>query len=136
MNDRPAPTVRADAIANVTFERRDVSTMARFLDDFGFLPSRVDGERAHYFRGYGNTPYLVKIVPAARDAFVGFALVARHARDLEALANAEGKDIGSVDAPGGGSSVRLVDPDGNHVDLVHGFQVESTVATHTCPPPF
>src|SRR6185436_2871192 len=101
MNDRPAPTVCADAIANVTFERRDVSTMTRFLDDFGFLPSRVDGERGHYFRGYGDTPYLVKIVPSARDTFLGFALVARQARDLETIADAEGKGIGSVDGPGG-----------------------------------
>jgi catechol 2,3-dioxygenase-like lactoylglutathione lyase family enzyme len=134
MNDRPAPTVRADAIAHVAFERRDVATMARFLDDFGFLPSRVDGERGRYFRGYGDTPYLVKLVPSARDTFAGFALVARQARDLETIADAEGKVVGSVDGPGGGRYVRLVDPDGNYVDLIHGFTPERSVATRTSPP--
>ena len=126
--------MRADAIASVKFERRDVLTMARFLEDFGFLPSEHGNGTKRYFRGYGDAPHLVEVVPSPRDGFVGFALVARHARDLETIAEAEETVIGSAGGPGGGTSVRLVDPDGNYVDVIHGFTPKRRVATRATSP--
>jgi hypothetical protein len=128
------PTVRADAIANVTFERRDVLTTTKFFEDFGFLASDAGYAGIHYFRGYGDAPYLVEVIPSAKDAFVGFAFVARDAGDIQTLARAERAPIGDIDGPGGGRRTRLVDPDGHRVDLVHGFQPGRSVATRTSPP--
>jgi hypothetical protein len=95
--------------------------MERFLIDFGFVPV---GKRAQttYFRGHGTAPYLVSITESSRDGLTGFALAARHAQDLERLARATGRPIESVNAVGGGRRVRLTDPDGLTVDLVHGFE--------------
>jgi hypothetical protein len=132
--DRVEPTVHADALANVAFERRDVSTMTRFLRDFGFLPNGDDNDMKRYFRGYGDAPCLVEVVPSARDAFIGLAFVARRAQDVDTIANGEGTAVGTVEGPGRGRRVRLVDPDGNRVDLIHGFTPERGVETRASSP--
>jgi hypothetical protein len=129
---RPEPIIRADAITHVVFERRDVETMARFLADFGF---RGCGGGIRYFRTFGEHPYAVEVIPSTRDAFVGFGIAARDAADLEALARTEGVSIEACEGPGGGSRVRLTDPDGRRVDLVHGFETVPPLPTRTSPPP-
>src|SRR6267378_2912026 len=64
--ERPDPIVRADSVANVAFERRDVESMARFLVDFGLIAHETrDGIR--YFRGYADQPYCVAISPSNVD---------------------------------------------------------------------
>ncbi|WP_185640718.1 VOC family protein [Burkholderia sp. Bp9142] len=127
--ERPAPIVRADAVAHVIFERSNVEEMGRFLEDFGFVPCNGEQGATRYFRGYGTFPYCVEVIPSDRDAFVGFALTARSADDLRILADAEGVDIESCDGPGGGMRVRLTDPDGRRVDLIHGFTAVEPMET-------
>jgi hypothetical protein len=118
---RPDPIVCADSVLNVAFERRDPDPMHRFLEDFGFLPvERRD--QTTYFRGHGSAPYLVSVTESSRDAIRGFAFAAREAADLERLAAATGRPIEPVTEVGGGKRVRLIDPDGLGVDLVHGFE--------------
>jgi hypothetical protein len=119
--ERPEPIVRADAVAHVVFERNDMAKMEQFLVDFGFELCGDASGKSRYFRGYGTLPYCVEIIPSERDAFVGFALAASSADDLRSLADAEGVEIESCDGPGGGMRVRLRDPDGRRVDLIHGF---------------
>jgi len=121
MIERPEPIVRADAVAHVVFARRDTDEMTRFLQDFGFRPLESPDGVARYFRGYGTLPFCVEVVPSSEDGFIGFALVAKHAEDLEALAKHDGLRVESCDGPGGGSRIRLTDPDGRRVDLIHGF---------------
>ena len=125
---RPEPIIRADAVLNVAFERRDVAEMSRFAQDFGFIPCNAAGA-IQYFRGHGDAPYLVSISPSIRDGFVGFSFAARAAQDLTKLAKATGAVIEPVEGPGGGRRVRLTDPDGLAVDLVHGFERCSPVRT-------
>src|SRR6266850_4622002 len=86
---RPEPIIRADAVLNVAFERRDVAEMSRFAQDFGFIPCNAAGA-IQYFRGHGDAPYLVSISPSIRDGFVGFSFAARAAQDLTKLAKATG----------------------------------------------
>jgi len=50
---RPDPIVRADAVANVAFNRRDPERMRRFLEDFGFRRIDATGPTT-YFRGHGE----------------------------------------------------------------------------------
>lgn len=126
---RPDPIVRADAIAYVSFERKDIAAMERFLKDFGFLPCESSSGKSRYFRTYGSFPYGVELISSERDAFVGFGLAARDRSDLEKLAAAEGKSIETIEGPGGGVRVRTTDPNGFRVDLIHGFTPVEPVST-------
>lgn len=114
------PIVRADSVASVSFERRDIDSMARFIQDFGFVPIAGEGADRRYYRGYGPHAWCVELIASDRDAFVGFGLVARDRADLVRLADAEAVAIETADTPGGGERVRLFDPEGVRVDLVHG----------------
>ncbi|WP_066802992.1 VOC family protein [Sphingomonas asaccharolytica] len=116
------PIVRADALAHVSYQRRDPDGMARFLADFGFIPLAPASRGRQYFRGYGRDSYCVEVIAAERDAFVGFALNAHSRDDLHKLARFESRDVAPVDGPGGGERVRLVDPDGNRVDFLWGAE--------------
>jgi Glyoxalase/Bleomycin resistance protein/Dioxygenase superfamily len=133
--ERPKPVVRADAVAHVVFARRDTDTMARFLQDFGFRCVENPNGAERYFRGYGTIPFCVEVIPSSEDRFIGFALVAKDASDLEALAKSDGLPIESCDGPGGGMRVRLTDPDGRRVDLIHGFSSVPALATRAEPLP-
>lgn len=127
--ERPNPIVRADAVAHVVFARRDPDTMARFLQDFGFRALDNPDGAVRYFRGYGTLPFCVEVIPSSEDDFIGFALIAKDAGDLEALAKYEGLQVESCDGPGGGMRVRLTDPDGRRVDLIHGFSQVAELPT-------
>jgi hypothetical protein len=119
--ERPVPIVRADAMLNIEFERRDLQQMCRFAQDFGLIPVNATGE-TRYFRGHGRAPYLVALRASDRDAFCGFSLAAGAAVDLDELAKATGSTIEPLHGPGGGRAVHLSDPDGLRVSLVHGFE--------------
>ncbi|AEG50180.1 Glyoxalase/bleomycin resistance protein/dioxygenase [Sphingobium chlorophenolicum L-1] len=114
------PIMRADAVAYVVFARRDIATMVRFLEDFGFVDTRISLDQRRFLRGYGSQPYCVELIASDQDGFVGFGFTARSANDLERLAQATGATVEPHDAPGGGQRLRLHDPDGVRVDVVHG----------------
>ncbi len=119
--ERPQPIIRADAMAYVIFRRRDVEEMERFLLDFGL--TRVEhGPGVRYYRGCSAAPYLVAIEPADQDAFAGFGASVSNGADLDLLSAATEARVETVAAPGGGRRVRLTDPDGLIVELVHGAQ--------------
>jgi len=133
--ERPEPIVRADAVAHVVFARRDADMMARFLEDFGFLPLENHDGASRYFRGYGTLPFCVEVIPSSEDGFIGFALAAKDVDDLETLAKFDGLQIESCEGPGGGKRVRLTDPDGRRVDLIHAFSPVPALATRDELPP-
>src|SRR5882762_3930346 len=118
---RPEAIIHADAVLSVSFERRDPDTMRRFLQDFGLILAASRGT-VEYFHGVGTSPYLVSIQASSRDAFTGFALAACNEADLQKLSTTTSIPITDSDGPGGGRKVRLVDPDGLTVDVVHGFE--------------
>ncbi len=117
--ERPEPIVRADRMEYVRFRRTNLDEMERFLKDFGFLPTREEGG-CRYYRGRGTAPYLVGIEGGDTDAFLGFGVSVRDFTDLERLAAVTGLAIEAMDGPGQGKRVRLTDPDGLTVDVVHG----------------
>lgn len=114
------PTVKAQALAFLIFERPDFAPAERFLTDFG-LRIVVRDDNTIYFRGTDPAPfcYVVRKAPAAR--FVGFGLAVASRADLQKLAGLAGaSQIESCDAPGGGERVRLTDPSGFEVHAVFG----------------
>ena len=111
--------VKAESMAYVMFERRDVEKMTQFLTDFGLiLLTTVDD--VCYFRGHGTVPWLVSIAPSTEDRFVGLGLTVATEADLHVLASTTGVAIELADGPAGGKRVRLTDPEGLVVDAVYG----------------
>ena len=77
-------------------------------------------------RGYGTAPYIYAAQQGERARFLGAGFLLESAEALARVAQATGVAIEDVDGPGGGQRVRLTDPDGFLVDLVHGrAQVEA-----------
>jgi catechol 2,3-dioxygenase-like lactoylglutathione lyase family enzyme len=128
----PQPTVKAQALAYLQFERPDLARAERFLTDFGLtVAARTDA--ATFFRGTAGTPFCYVIRRAAKPRFVGFGLsLATHA-DLERIASLPGASaIEPCSTPFGGDRVRLHDPSGFVVDAVYGA-VDTLPLPHRTP---
>ena len=111
--------IKVKDIAYVRFAAPDLDAMEKFLTDFGLKVSARDDERL-YARGTDSSPY-VHVTERGDPAFLGIAFEAACAEDLEAVAGTPGASaVEKIDAPGGGQRVRLTDPDGFGIEVVHG----------------
>ncbi|MGK8436796.1 VOC family protein [Ectopseudomonas hydrolytica] len=131
----PSPTVRAQALAHLIFERPDIDKAERFLLDFGLRLARRDAD-CLYLRGTGSAPYCYRIEKSDEARFVGFGLTLASRSDLERLAQLPGAStIEPLSTPGGGERVRLSDPSGFLVEAIHGQQPVEAMP-HRAPLPF
>lgn len=123
------PTVKAQQLAYLIFERPDLAQAERFLRDFGLSVVQQSPE-ALFLRAADSTPFCYRIKRANRARFVGFGLKVASEKDLHALANLPGASaLGSVDGPGGGQCVRLTDPSGFVVEAVWGQTPAAPLST-------
>ncbi|MFM1961086.1 MAG: hypothetical protein RL588_2603 [Pseudomonadota bacterium] len=120
--------IRIEDISHVRFTAPDLDEMERFLVSFGLTPFRDDAGRL-LGRGSGGAPFLHMTEPGA-PGFAAIGFRAASLEDLGVLAAAEGARVEDFDAPGGGSVVRLTDPDGFQVEVVAGqaFQAPEAAA--------
>ena len=102
------------------FQAPDLDQMERFLLDFGLHRSARTND-ALYMRG-SDPDHHVHVTHRGAPAFLGLAFQAGSGDDLARLAQATGARVQPLDEPGGGSVVRLTDPDGRRIDVVHGIQ--------------
>ncbi len=128
------PTVKAQSLAALVFERPDLDVAARFLVDFGFTV--VEGAADTLFaRGSASASYCYRVHRGAKARFVGLVLAVAKRADLDALASLPGASaVASADAPGGGEVVRLRDPSGFVVEAVYG-QAPAQPLAHRAPLP-
>jgi catechol 2,3-dioxygenase-like lactoylglutathione lyase family enzyme len=111
--------IKVRDVAFVRFAAPDLGEMERFLVDFGLSVAARDGERIHA-RGTDPSPWLHETV-LGEPGFHGVGFEAASAGDLERAAALDGASpIQPLDGPGGGYRVRFTDPDGFHVEVVHG----------------
>jgi catechol 2,3-dioxygenase-like lactoylglutathione lyase family enzyme len=111
--------IKVTDIAYVRFGAPDLDAMEKFLHDFGLETTARDDARL-FARGSDPSPYL-HVTELGEPGFRGVAFEAASEDDLAAIARAEGASpIEKIDAPGGGQRVRLTDPDGVAVEVVHG----------------
>jgi catechol 2,3-dioxygenase-like lactoylglutathione lyase family enzyme len=111
--------IAVEDVAFVRVRAPDLDLMESFLSDFGL--SRVTRtETALYVRGCGPEP-VVHITERGEAQHVGFALRVASRADLETVAAHVGLPVESRTEPGGGFVLKLIDPDGNQVELVHGI---------------
>lgn len=116
----PAPTVKAQRLTHLIFERPDLDKAARFLTDFGLTVCHQDVDTLH-LRAAEPSPYCYRIHRAEQARFLGFGLEVCSLDDLNRLAQLSGaSSIEDSKHPGGGKQVRLVDPSGFIVEAIHG----------------
>lgn len=99
----------------------DLDAMEEFLTHFGMI--RADRTpNALYMRGT-DPPHHIHVTEKGDPAFVGLAYHAASEDDLRRLAQAPGASaVETVDEPGGGKRVRLREPNGFQIEVVHGMQ--------------
>lgn len=130
----PEPTVKAQALAHLIFERPDLDQAERFLGDFGLRLARRDAD-CLYLRGTGPAAYCYRVARADKARFVGFGLRLASRADLERVAALPGASpIEALTMPGGGECVRLTDPSGFLIEAIHGQQ-EAEPLPHRAPLP-
>ncbi len=115
-----SPLVKANVLLFVHFERPDLKKAEAYLLDFG-LVSVAKTEKELFFRGTGANPYIYRATLGSKARFLGIGLSVPESGHLEILSRKFGVPVERADGPGGGSVVHLRDPDGNAVDVLHGF---------------
>jgi len=115
----------------VRYAAPDLDLMEAFLADFG-LQVADRTAAALFMRGFGPNPVdHVTIKGEARG--IGFAFKAKSLEDLWTLAREFNAVVETRSEPGGGQVVRINDPDGNQIEVVHG---QATHQTSLSRPPF
>lgn len=123
----PNPTVKAQRLAYLIWERPDFSKAKQFLLLFG-LKLLHESDDAIYFRGTSAAPFCYVIRKGSKARFVGFALEMGSYSDLETLSRLpDASAIELLHSPGGGHVVRLHDPSGFLVEAVFGQQAEAAM---------
>lgn len=109
--------ITIDDVESVRFAAPDLAKMYVFLRDFGFADAAEGGDGVLRMRGTGSAPYVHETVQGD-PGFVSLALRARSLADLHTLAEAESASVEQATGPGGGSVVRLTDPNGFVVEVI------------------
>jgi catechol 2,3-dioxygenase-like lactoylglutathione lyase family enzyme len=116
------PTTRAQALAYLTFARPDLAAAEGFLTDFGLCTVARTGDLL-LLRAADDAPFCYVVRREPKPRFVGLALRVAARSDLERLASLPGAGpIEPLRFAGGGEVVRLIDPSGFEVEVVHGQQ--------------
>lgn len=125
-----SPLIKVQDIAYVRFSAPDLDEMDRFAAAFGFSLTAREGDKV-YHRGSDPSPY-IHVTELGDAGFLGAAFEAASADDLAAAATLEGaSSVQKLEAPGGGHVVRLTDPDGYRIEIVHGREKLAALPVQT-----
>ena len=92
--------------------------MEAFLTEFGMIRADRTGDTL-YMRGLDEDAFL-HVTHRGEPGFLAAGFEAASMKDLEALAREEKRRSIRLDGPGGGSLVRLTDPNGFQIEVVAG----------------
>jgi catechol 2,3-dioxygenase-like lactoylglutathione lyase family enzyme len=99
----------------------DLDAMEEFLTHFG-MARAARTPHALYMRGTDPAHHL-HVTEKGEPRFVGFAYYAASEEDLHRVARAPGASaVEAIDEPGGGKRVRLKEPNGYQIEVVHGIE--------------
>jgi catechol 2,3-dioxygenase-like lactoylglutathione lyase family enzyme len=111
--------IKVQDLAYVRFSVPDLEAMERFAADFGLVLTASKGDTL-YHRGTDPSPYC-HVAELGEPGFRALAFEAESADDLEVASRLDGaSSVEKIDAPGGGQRVRLTDPNGYLIEVVHG----------------
>ena len=115
------PLIKVIDLAYGRLRAPDLDMAEEFLTNFGM----VQAERtptALYMRGT-DPDHHIHVTEKGEPGFVGLAYHAASLDDLKRLATAPGASaVESVDEPGGGKRVRLREPNGYQIEVLHGVK--------------
>jgi len=115
------PLIKVIDLAYGRLRAPDLDMAEEFLTNFGM----VRAERtptALYMRGT-DPDHHIHVTEKGEPGFVGLAYHAASLDDLKRLATAPGASaVESVDEPGGGKRVRLREPNGYQIEVLHGVK--------------
>jgi len=113
--------IKVTDIAYVRLQSPDLDVQSEFLENFGLAPS-AKTNKAVYYRATDPVHH-VHITEKGDPKVLGIAYHAASEDDLKTLSKASGATgIENLDEPGGGKRVRLTDPDGYQIEVVHGME--------------
>ena len=108
--------IKIQDIAYVRFQAPDLDQMETFLTEFGMVRADRTGD-ALYMRGLDGDAFL-HVTHKGEPRFVAAGFEAASMQDLEALAREEKASLDRLDGPGGGSLLKLTDPNGFQIEVV------------------
>jgi catechol 2,3-dioxygenase-like lactoylglutathione lyase family enzyme len=116
--------ITVEDIAYVRVAVDDLQAQERFLLDFGM--HRVERtDHALYMRGAGTQPVIHISEPHTDDFRPGVGFIAASLAELERFSAAAGAPVQENTEPGGGAIVRLIDPSGYRVEVLHRPPVQA-----------
>jgi catechol 2,3-dioxygenase-like lactoylglutathione lyase family enzyme len=113
------PLTRVVNTAYIMFQVPNLEQQKAFLQDFGMVVAEHSGTNL-YMRGFGSEPYIYVAHHGSKAGFLGAGFVVESKDELNRLSVETGVKVEEIDGPGAGQRIRLTDPDGFLVDLVHG----------------
>jgi len=114
------PIIKAADLAYVRVRVPDLHRAETFMQDFGLVRAERTS-RALYMRGAGPNHH-IHITEEGPAKFLALGFAADTAEDLDRLSRLPGASkVERIEEPGGGLRVRLTDPDGHTVEVVHGI---------------
>jgi catechol 2,3-dioxygenase-like lactoylglutathione lyase family enzyme len=125
--------IKARELAYGRLRAPDLDAMEEFLTHFG-MTRAARTPRALYMRGT-DPRHHIHVTEKADDAsFVGLAYHAASADDLRRVATVPGASaVESIDEPGGGQRVRLREPNGYQIEVVHGIETPPAIPVERAP---
>ena len=121
------PLIKVQDIAYGRLRAPDLDVMEEFLTHFGMIRA-ARTPNALYMRGTDPSHHL-HVTEKGEPGFVGFAYQAASEADLTRVAKAPGASaVETIDEPGGGKRVRLREPNGYQIEVVHGIESVAPIA--------
>jgi catechol 2,3-dioxygenase-like lactoylglutathione lyase family enzyme len=122
------PVIKVRDLAFGRLRAPDLDAQEEFLTHFGMIRAARTPD-ALYMRGTGPRHHIHVTHKAADAAFIGFAYLAASEDDLVRIAKAPGASpVEPLDEPGGGKRVRLREPNGYQMEVVHGIAALPEIA--------
>ena len=112
--------IKATDIAYGRLRSPDLDVAEEFLTRFGMTRAERTNN-ALYMRGT-DPAHHIHVTEKGDPKFIGLAYYAPSEDDLKELAKAPGASgVETIDEPGGGKRVRLTEPNGYQIEVVHGI---------------
>lgn len=117
-------------LAYVRIQVPDLDAAEHFFTTFG-LVKRARTEDQLFMRACGPDHHVI-VAHRGERRMLAIAFEVQHADELLRASRIEGASkIEAIAGPGGGQRVRLTDPDGNHLEIVHGIEKTEPLAVPT-----